>query len=392
MAGTDSFTTGREVALKALGKIGNSKVDLCVVFGSSKYNFSEVVKGVRQVTGNAPLIGCSTAGEFTEEKVGTGNIACAVISSDTHKFLTGCGTGLREDVLKCLKSSVSSFSLNSKDTEYPHHTYILLLDGLSGKGEEVSLASLSTLGTNQKIAGGSAADDFQFKETFVFSNDTVVSNALSVAQIVSKINMGLGVDHGHAPVSCPFTVTKAQGNKVYELDGKPAIKVWLDAAREPAKKFGIDVDTMWQNPEQLAKFTFIFEGGLLTGRHGYKIRWSGITPESKDFLPFVCSVPEGSVMRVMEASRESEIESSRNAARYALNSMNGRKVAGALVFDCAVRSALLGNEYYKAVDAIKGVIGNIPFLGVDTYGEVALEEGQLSGFHNTTTVVLLIPD
>ena len=34
---------------------------------------------------------------------------------------------------------------------------------------------------------------------------------------------------------------------------------------------------------------------------------------------------------------------------------------------------------------------SIPMLGWETYGEIRLEPGQFSGFHNTTSVVLLLP-
>ena len=64
--GEDSLKVGEQAAKNAMGKIGSSKVDLTIVFASSKYDYQAVVNGVRKVTGNAPLIGCSTAGEFNE--------------------------------------------------------------------------------------------------------------------------------------------------------------------------------------------------------------------------------------------------------------------------------------------------------------------------------------
>ena len=36
-------------------------------------------------------------------------------------------------------------------------------------------------------------------------------------------------------------------------------------------------------------------------------------------------------------------------------------------------------------------LGGVPIAGFETYGEIALDAGDLSGFHNTTTVVLAIP-
>jgi methyl-accepting chemotaxis protein len=33
-------------------------------------------------------------------------------------------------------------------------------------------------------------------------------------------------------------------------------------------------------------------------------------------------------------------------------------------------------------------LGGAPLAGFETYGEIAMEIGEMSGFHNTTTVVV----
>ena len=41
------------------------------------------------------------------------------------------------------------------------------------------------------------------------------------------------------------------------------------------------------------------------------------------------------------------------------------------------------------MDEIKSILGKIPIIGFETYGEIGMEPTQMSGFHNTTTVVML---
>jgi methyl-accepting chemotaxis protein len=384
--GKDSLKVGQEAAKKAMDKAGAKDVSLSVVFASSAYDYKAVVKGVREVTNSAPLIGCSTAGEFTEEKVEKESVACAVISTDTHKFFPGMGKGLKEDELKALKDASSKFP--SSVEGYPYLSAVLLVDGLAGKGEESVLAALDALGPNVKFSGGAAGDDLKFKQTTVFANDEVASNAASLTLVASRTPVAIGVKHGHSPISPPLTITKAEGNVVYEIDGKPAFEVWREYTRENAKTIGIDVDKMSQ-AEAVQTFFTRYEAGLLTGTE-YKIRWLGGTTTTDGPITFPCTMSEGMVVRVMESPKQAQISSAKKAAEFALQAAKGAKLAGAIVFDCVCRAVILGDDFSKAVNEIKNVL-KVPLVGFETYGEIAMEIGQLSGFHNTTTVVLLIP-
>ena len=71
--------------------------------------------------------------------------------------------------------------------------------------------------------------------------------------------------------------------------------------------------------------------------------------------------------------------------------LGGEKPAGAIVFDCICRNLILGDRFGDAVRGISEELGGVPLAGFETYGEIALDAGDLSGFHNTTTVVLAFP-
>lgn len=63
-------------------------------------------------------------------------------------------------------------------------------------------------------------------------------------------------------------------------------------------------------------------------------------------------------------------------------------MAGAVVFDCICRNLILGDAFQSAVSAMHEELGGAPLAGFETYGEIALDAGDMSGFHNTTSVVL----
>lgn len=61
------------------------------------------------------------------------------------------------------------------------------------------------------------------------------------------------------------------------------------------------------------------------------------------------------------------------------------------MFDCICRNLILGADFGRAVRGIADELGRVPLAGFETYGEIALDAGDMSGFHNTTSVVLAFP-
>lgn len=387
--GNDSFSVGKAAAEAALKKMKGGGIHLSIVFCSSEYNYGEVIKGIKEVTRNAPLIGCSSAGEFTEEKVGNKSVCCALISSDNHKFFLGLGKGLKEDEMETLSRASKDFPKVVKD--YPHLSCIELIDGLAGKGEEATLAASTVLSPIVRLSGGAAGDDLKFKETNVFVDNQVSPDAVALCLMASKTPVGIGVKHGHEPLSPALNVTKSEGCILYELNDKPAFDIWKKYTKESAKQqFDVDVDNL-SDASDIGSHFLRYEAGLLVGTE-YKVRVP-LSSNPDGSINFACNIPQGAVIRIMESPKQAQIASAKKAAQLAVSSSRGAKIAGAIVFDCVCRALILGDEFPNAIEIIKETIGkDIPLVGFETYGEIAMELGQLSGFHNTTTSVLLIPE
>lgn len=381
----NSFKAGQEAAKQALEKMGKEHADIALVFASIEYPFDDVIKGIKSVIGNVPIVGCSSAGEFTNEKVTKGGVAVGLIQSDTHKFFSGIGQNVKEDQVKALEAASIPFPHLVQG--HPYRSAMLFVDGLIGKGEETVLAASSVLGPTVKFSGGAASDVLKFDKTFVFGQGKALNDAVSVCFVASEKPMILSVKHGHHPVSKSLKVTKSKDNILYEIDGLPALEVWLDNLKDKLQNGKTVSDK--STKEDISKFLMQHEAGLMTGSN-YKLRFpASVNPDGS--LNFVCSIPEGSVFKIMDSNDADQIASARIAAENALAAAKGIKIAGAIVFDCACRSMLLKDKFPLAVEEIKKTLGDIPIIGFETYGEIAMDEGQFSGFHNTTTVIQLIP-
>src|SRR5262245_3995635 len=93
----DPGQAGRRAAEQAITALATGRVDLVLVFAASSYRYEPLLAGVRSVTGAAPLIGCSSAGEFTHQEVGRRSVAIMAISSEDMRFKIGLGTRVKGD-------------------------------------------------------------------------------------------------------------------------------------------------------------------------------------------------------------------------------------------------------------------------------------------------------
>ena len=90
---------GREAADQALEKAGVSKPDFVFMFASIGYDQPSLVRAVREITGGAPLAGCSAEGTINGDDADESNFSVVVtaISSDELQWTNGIVPGLEDD-------------------------------------------------------------------------------------------------------------------------------------------------------------------------------------------------------------------------------------------------------------------------------------------------------
>lgn len=392
-SGENSREAAQEAVAQAQAKLADGPADLVILYCSSNYDYAEVLAAVRERTGGAPLIGSSTAGEFIEGTEALGSIAVCLIKSDQIRFFTGLAEDVDTDAETAVANIISQIPLDVPD--HPYRCVFLLTDGMAGNGEEITLMVANMSGSTASIVGGLAADDFKMQRTVVFHNDRVTDKAASICVMASQKPFYTAVNHGHRPLSEPMRITRAQGSVLYEVEGRPAWEVWKEKTVEQAATLGIDVNAIRKTGD-IAGYFSNFELGLRTGEDQYKVRYP-MSINQDGSINFTCTIPNGAVMCIMDGRDvEHQIHASRIAAeqaRAAAEADGYTSFSGALVVECAVRQFLLGEQFHRAPEAIRDVLGrDVPLLGAELYGEMRLTPGEYSGYHNTTTVVLLMVD
>jgi len=382
--GEDSYAVGANACQDALDHLGKSEADIFIVFSSVKYDQEKMLAGVRSVTKNALLIGCSTAGEIaTNGPVKDSSVTVMALKSDTVKFHAGVGENIVTDARLAGKMAADSVV---KAAGGKVNYFMMFPDVLVGNGADIVRGVTDALGDHFPVVGGAAGDDFKFQKTFQYLNDKVYSGSVVGLGISGDIKMGIGVKHGWIPIGIPRTVTRSQGSVVHELDGKPAISVYDDYFGDEAKVL---------RTETLAKLAITYPLGMkVVGSDEMLIR-DPIKVDEKGSITCAAEIPVGSEIQLMVGSREEAIKVAREAAQKAKDQLGGAEPKAIIIFNCIARNKLFGERSGEEITAIQEALGSdVPLIGFYTYGEQAPLGGEVKNinkcnpaFHNETVVI-----
>ncbi len=377
----DSKRAGKSLGEQVCASFGSETPDAVVLFASPIYEHSTLLSAFSAECKPKLLVGCSSAGEFVDNRPMNSSACAVAIRSADLAFGAGIARGLADRKESAVRNMISTFQ-GTTTSEYRYRSVLLLTDALAGYTEQlIDELTLITAGRYQ-IFGGGAGDDAKFSRTLVFYGTEAVSDAAVGLEILSKKPLGIGVSHGWQPATAPMRVTEADGMRLISLNAVPAAEVFEEYAESKGQRF--------DRAEPLPFFLHNILG-IDTGA-GFKLRVP-LSVEPDGSIRCAAEIPPGSSVSIMSADALSAVVAADRAARAALGQMQSdRPPAVALFFDCAATRLRMGTEFGVELARIASELGPTRFVGCNTYGQIARVDGQFSGFHNCTAVICVIPE
>jgi hypothetical protein len=270
----------------------------------------------------------------------------------------------------------------SPSDHYRCRTILAFGDGLSGSLDEVVRGGVQEAGAGAVWAGGGAGDNLRNVRAWQFARGAAFRDSVVAVILDTPRRVALGIRHGFRPYGAPRLVTRASGSAAIELEFEPAFDVY----RNTAAARGDEVDE-----DNFASFAMTHPLGIPQANGEHVLR-DPLAIDADGSLRCVAEVPEGSLVRVMQAERSDLVAAAQAASIEARARVEGAP-AGAIVFDCVSRAKLLGPSIEDELAAIRAGIGSeVPMMGCLTFGEVAGRSAAAPQFLNKTTVVLAVPE
>jgi hypothetical protein len=375
-AETDARTAGAAAADRALR---HTNAKLLIVFCSDSYDLEALLDGINDRSGGVPLIGCSTAGQIAWHGGRDASVVITALGGEGFSVSTARATGASD---RLRGAGAEAAACAADDADRPYRVLLLLSDALGGDQQEVIRGAYGVLGAGVPLVGGCAGDEFKMKRTFQFHNDRVLENSVVGASLASDSPLGIGVRHGWRRVGEPVLVTRSGGNRVYTLDDRPALDVYLERLEPPAEAH--------EDPDAFNAFALTHPLGLSRRNSEEGARMvAGADFETRS-LTMIAEVPQGGLAWFMEGDEESVLRATDEACAAAIEAIGDNPLAGMIAIDCAARRGVLGDEgIAREIARVESHADGAPVSGFYSYGEIARVSG-VSGFHNQTLVILAV--
>jgi hypothetical protein len=367
-------TTALESRLLNLLKDGY-RPTLGIIFCSSKQDFKEI----SWIFNNCgiDLLGCTTAGEITDDTLSDESISCLLMDISKEKYRL-CFIKNTEGVVET-GEALRQFAKDS----FENAAMIVCSAGIMNDGEQV-VAGLKK-GQNKEIPifGGLAGDDLQIKNTYIFTRNEYSNNGMAAIVFDNdKIEITGLATSGWEALGTENTVTKATGNTIYTINNEPALDFFV--------RFFGDNEEMDVKGKQISTVSAQYPLQVMREDTDYAVLRSPIFgDENNRSLTLVGSIKEGDKFRFSISPGVEVID--KTVAEFQVFKHETPDVDALLLFSCKGRHAALG-PFIE--DEIKGIYDHWqkPMIGFLSYGEIGNMGNGICEFHNETCCLVTIKE
>lgn len=379
---------GAHIAPADVAPLASLQPHLVLVFASLEAMQALDADRIRALIPQAQWVGCSTAGEISSQGVGDGSIVITALRFRQPAFRVASVE------LADMADSLAAGQRLAARLAHPDLRHVLVLgQGAGINGSALVDGLTGTLGSGGVVvSGGLAGDGGRFTGARVWGPDGI--SATSVVGIGFD-GPGWHISHGSmggwqrfGPVR---TVTRSEGNVLYELDGERALDIY--------KRY------LGDYAAQLPASGLLFPWSVL----GSDAQAEGITrtllgiSEADGSLIMAGDIPQGGKLQLMHASVDALVDAAEQAAETAAHTASQAVAANppstpdqalALLVSCVGRKLVMGARVDEEVEAVGQMLGQHTTLaGFYSNGEISPHIHSTNcKLHNQTMTITLLSE
>ena len=353
-----------------------------LVYATVNHDQAEILKRLRAKFGaGVPLLGCSVQGVVVRGDVREGGFLVAAMGLGGSDLRVAPAFERDIQIDTRAKGERLARAVRSELGEDPKLTFVCW-DPLSGADVEQLLGGLNQGGASPLIGGGAGQPFGPMVKTYQYIGDEVTSHTGMALGLAGPFSAEIGVSHGTSPTGVTMTLTRAEGTRLIEIDGRPAIDIWREVTgctdeevndQDYFTAWAVGIERMVRRPDG-------------TETPAYLVRMAiGFDPQSKALI-VPTAIPEGSRIVLHHRTTQAVVDGAMAMGRELASRINGARAWAALGFECCARtSPFLGEDgtLQENLQLQKVVAPDAPWFGMMAWGEAA-PVGGAPAFHNYT--------
>lgn len=368
-----AYSTQQEATAAAAdlaGQFDLTQPRAVLFFASHRHDGAALSSELKRRYPDAEVIGCTTAGEFTDARHGEGAVSAVALGAGVVERCAGAiarfdGAGaVKGGVTEALGRIEAALGFGLAQASPEQVVGFSLCEGLRMK-EEAANEALGEAAPLISFVGGSAGDNLEFKQTRVFYNGEQSDDgaALLVIRAARPFHISKACSFESSGKTFKVTRCDAANRVIYELDGRPVLDVYAGAV-------GVA-------PDQVNSSVFMRHpvGLLIDGKPWIRSPQRALEDGG---LKFYCQVLEGMEIHLMNPT---DLVGDTRAALDDARARLGGQVTGAVVFNCILRRLEIDGRPIEG--AFYQNLRGIPLAGFHTYGE-----SWLGHINQTLTAVM----
>lgn len=348
---------------------------VALVFTSSHQDITAITSAFSAL--DIDVIGCTTAGEIVNDQLYENSIAVFLMDIEKSSY----NIILEKYAYSSIKETAWKAGQKAK-SYFDKPGLLLLSSGLSINAEQLIVGLKEAGGAEMPIYGGLAGDDLEMSKTIVFTNDHIEEQGIAMLVLdTNKITMQGLATSGWESVGVENTVTKAEGNKVYEINGEPAFTVF-------SRYFGFSDDPA-SNQDQLITLQINYPFQFIRKEGHTVLRSPLLIDQDESSITLSASVNEGDKFKFSYSPGFEIIE--QTIEEFGKLKKETPEADGIILFSCKGRHGAFGPLLEKEVTGIFDYWKK-PMIGFLSYGEIGDIGNGICEFHNETCSLVILKE
>jgi hypothetical protein len=361
-----------------LPTVGAGSQRIVLAFGARKLiQEGSLVTELRDHFRGASLLGCSTSGEIAGDEVWDDSLVATVLGFDHTRFQTAHAK---------IPETKSSYEVGKELAEQLNETSLrhvfVVSDGLNVNGSDLARGIASGVSESVSVTGGLSGDSTDFAETWVIGDrEAGPQRVAAIGLYGDRLRIGYGSVGGWQPFGPVREITRAEGNILYELDGRSALDLYRTY--------------LGAHADQLPSSALLFPIVVTEENASEGVVRTVLSVHDQDkSMTFAGDIPQGGTAQLMKTNVDDLVDGATAAAEISLTGLGRGRPELAILVSCVGRKLVMKQRIEEEVEAIRDVFGGDTMIaGFYSYGELCpFSRGDACRLHNQTMTITVFAE